>query len=169
MKPRTTIGALLLTQAILGTAVIAAAGGLRLAVIATLAAGGVVLTCQRSSRALACGVLAAAAVALIAAGHANGQSPQSKLASNEKRGRVSTAVARRRSRHRLGSATDGHNAVQFGGRAPSSLISARVCWTALTEVTDAAPQALDAWKGTDRLCGPWLASCTHQDRERRFT
>ncbi len=72
MKPRTITGALLLTQAIVGIAVIAAVGGLRLAVIAGLAAA-VLLTRQRSARALAGGVLTATAIAAIATGPANSQ------------------------------------------------------------------------------------------------
>ncbi|MGO9971638.1 MAG: phospholipase D-like domain-containing protein [Solirubrobacteraceae bacterium] len=77
MKPRTSAtGALLLAQAIVGVAVLAGAGGLRLAVIATFAAAGVLLTRQRSAQALAGGVLTAAAIAVIATGQASSQQLQ---------------------------------------------------------------------------------------------
>ncbi len=74
MKPRTFANrALLLAQAIVGVAVLTAAGGPRLAVIAVLAAAGVLLTRQRSARALAGGLLTAAAIAVIATGQAKSQ------------------------------------------------------------------------------------------------
>ena len=70
MKPRTSpTGALLLAQAIIAVAVLAAAAGPRLTLIAALAAASVLPTTRRSSRV----VLTAAAIAVIATGQAKSQ------------------------------------------------------------------------------------------------
>ena len=103
MKPRTsTTNVLLVSQAVVGVAVIAAAGGPRLAVLATLAAAGALLTCQRSAQALAGAVLTAAAIAVIATGNANSQRlhsdspPRSKPLSTPSLGTNGHFTSRRR-------------------------------------------------------------------------
>ncbi len=167
MKPRLfSTGALLLAQATIASAVLAATGGPRLALIATLAAASVLLTRQRSAQALACGLLTAAAIAVIATGQANGRQLPPGTALNERRCEDPTLVTLRRSRHGLSST---HRYVLVPGPAPSSLISGRTRRTALTCATEAPSRARGASKATDRVSGPRLPSSTHHDRERRFT